>query len=67
VLSILAEKNNFCSEYKGNAGIVMDFITPLGHPVLPKKHQWEQIKSIAGVTGKKTLLGNGELSCFITF
>jgi hypothetical protein len=67
VLSIPAEKHNFCSEYKGNAGIVMDFRTPLGHPAFLKKHQWEQIKSKAGVTGKKTLLKNGELSCFITF
>ena len=60
VLSIQAES-------QVNAGIVMEFITPLGHPVFLKKHQWEQIKSIAGVTGKKTLLGNGELSCFIIF
>jgi hypothetical protein len=65
VLSILAEKNNFCSEYKGNAGIVMDFITPLGHPVFPKKHQWEQIKLIAGVAGKKLGWKIEESLCFI--
>ena len=34
---------------------------------LPEETPMGQIKLIAGVTGKKTLLGNGELSCFITF